>query len=283
MSTHVRIAELAGLLHERSDPWKLMALLRAYFDESGVHGGARITGVSGFIGPADEWELLESEWNSELDRFSKDTGRNINVFHAYDCENGEDFWAGIDRSIREAYYRQLARVLVKHKGLMGISFSIENNKWGAYASPEFKNRYRSPYQLCAENCFQHVASYAKARAEGQNVSLIFAEHPKYTSHIEEVFSYYMANKIWSNIKGFTTLSPRDCIPLQSADMMSYELYRYWDEIGGKGNIGNMVDRPAWRILADAGQFQASACYGALGLMNAVRRFHFNEKLPDPYA
>jgi hypothetical protein len=219
-----------------------MALLCAYFDESGTHDGARVTGVSGFIGPVDEWDRLETEWASELERFANDTGRNIKDFHAYECENGEEFWVGIDRSIREAYYQRLARVLVKYTALMGVSFSIENDKWDAYASPEFKKRYRSPYQLCAE----------------------------------------MSNKVWSHIKSFTTSSPKDCYPLQSADMMSYESYRYWDEIGGKGNMGNMVDRPAWRILADAGHFQSSACYGGLGLMNAVERFHFNEKLGRPY-
>jgi hypothetical protein len=259
-----------------------MALLRAYFDESGTHGDARVTGVAGFIGPAEEWTQLEDKWQEELARFAKDTGHDIKDFHAYECENGQEYWFGIDRSIREAYYQRLARVLVQYNKIMGVSFSIENDQWNAYASPEFKDRYRSPYQLCAESCFQQVASYSTNRAAGSTVALVFAEHPTYSKNIEEVFSYYMSNKVWSNIKSFTTSSPKDCTPLQSADMMSYESYRYWDEIGGKRNMGNMTDRPAWKILADAGHFQSSACYGGLGLMNAVRRFHFNEKLGLPY-
>jgi hypothetical protein len=258
-----------------------MALLRAYFDESGTHNGARVTGVSGFIGPVDEWDRLENEWESELERFTKDTGHEIKDFHAYECENGEEFWVGIHRSIREAYYQRLARVLVKYTALMGVSFSIENDKWDAFTSAEFKKRYRSPYQLCADSCFQQVASYSTNRAGGSPVALVFAEHQQYSRHIEEVFSYYMSNKVWSHIKSFTTSSPEGCYPLQCADMMSYESYRYWDEIG-KGNTGNMVDRPAWSILADAGHFQFSACYGGSGLLNAVERFHFNEKLGRSY-
>jgi hypothetical protein len=196
--------------------------LQAYFDESGTHGDARVTGVAGFIGPAEDWAKLEEEWEEELARFAEDTGHNIKNCHAYECENGQEFWFGIDISIREAYYQRLARVVVKYNQLKGISFAIENDQWNAYASPEFKDRYRSPYQLCAESCFQQVASYSTNRAAGSAVALVFAEHPTYSEHIEEVFSYYMSNKVWSHINSFTTSSPKDCTPLQSADMMSYE-------------------------------------------------------------
>ena len=259
-----------------------MTLLHAYFDESGTHGGAGVTGVAGFIGPAEEWAKLENQWEEELARFAKDTGHNIKDFHAYECENGQEFWFGIDRSIREAYYQRLARVLIEYNQLKGFSYSVENDQWDVCTSPEFKDRYRSPYQLCAESCFQQVASYSTNRAAGSAVTLVFAEHPTYSQHLEEVFSNYMSNNVWSHIKSFTTSSPKDCTPLQSADMMSYELYRYWNEIE-KGNLGNMTDRPAWGILADAGHFDSSACYGASGLMSAVNKFHFNQQLRLPYA
>jgi hypothetical protein len=256
-------------------------LLRAYFDESGLHENAGVTGVAGFIGTADEWTNLENEWHSELRRFASDTGRDIKGFHAYDCENGEDFWFGIDRSIRESYYRRLAFAVSKYKGLRGVAIAVEIREWEKRASLQFKERYLSPYQLCAEHCFRQVASYSRNRASGSDVALVFAKHPKYSGHIREVFSYYMGNKLWANIKSLTFASPKDSYPLQCADMISYESYRYWEEIR-KGHFSTMVDRDGWRILSDAGHFEFSACYGGLGLMNAVRRFHSVEGLPDPY-
>jgi hypothetical protein len=112
--------------------------LQAYFDESGTHGRARVTGVAGFIGPAEEWAKLEEEWEAELARFAKDSGHKIQNFHAYECENGQEFWSGIDISIREAYYQQLARVVVKYNKLMGISFAIENDQWGCICVPRIQ-------------------------------------------------------------------------------------------------------------------------------------------------
>jgi hypothetical protein len=191
MNAHVSVAELAAMFHARSNPWKIMALLRAYFDESGVHEGARITGVAGYIGPAREWDSLQAEWDSELVRFSDDTGHGIEVFHAFDCEHGQDFWFGIQREIREAYYHRLARVVAKYREIAGIAILVENKSWDTIATVEFKNKYKSPYQMCAEMCFQQIAAYSKHRAKNTPVSLVFAEHPKYTDHVSHMFHIYI--------------------------------------------------------------------------------------------
>jgi hypothetical protein len=126
-----------------------MTILRAYFDESGTHAGSRVTGVAGYIGPVEAWDALEAEWVIELQRFSNDTGRDISAFHAYDCENGEDYWVGIQRSIREAYYQRLARVISKYGSLNGIAICVENNACNMIATAQFKERYDTTYGLCA--------------------------------------------------------------------------------------------------------------------------------------
>jgi uncharacterized protein DUF3800 len=281
MSAHLRIADLADVLHKRGNRWKVMALLRAFFDESGTHDCARITGVCGYIGPASQWDALQCEWESELLRFSNDSGHIIDAFHAYDCENGQDFWFGLQREIREAYYQKLASVIAKYQNIVGIAFLIDKKSWDDIATPEFKEKYKSPYQMCAEMCFQQIAAYSKHRAKNTPVSLVFAEHPKYTDHVSEVFNVYMNNKLWANVNALAFSSPRQCSPLQCADMISYEAYRWWHEIG-KGNFATMKDRAAWEILAQAGHFATAGCFEGLGLKNVVRAFHSSSRLRDPY-
>jgi hypothetical protein len=218
---------------------------------------------------------------NRLDRFTDDIGRDISVFHAYDCENGEDYWFGIDRSIREAYYRKLAQIVAKQKELVGIAFCAEIRGWDRIATPEFRERYQTPYALCAEHCFQAVSAYEKMKKDRDGVALTFAEHQEYSDRIDEIFRYYMKHKAWSSVKSLTFSSPKTCRPLQCADMISYEAYRYWGSIE-RGGLADMADRPAWRIIADAGHFERAACYGGHGLINAVRRFHAMQRLPDPY-
>jgi hypothetical protein len=275
------IRELAMLLHDFSNQWKALALLRAYFDESGIHTGAAITGVAGFIGPTDEWEALEAEWSSELKRFSRDTCSLIKDFHAYECESGDGAWSRIPHPIRDAYNRKLAITIKKYKRLHGIAIAIDTNDWLSIPSVEFKKRFVNPYNFCSERCFESIASYSINKANNTPVALVFAEHQSYSSHVKDIFEFYLCKKRFANIRSLSFLSPNDCIPLQTADMLSYESYRSWHEAVTNGLEG-LANRPGYRILADAGHFEWAACYGGNGLRNAVTRYHFQEGLPDPY-
>ena len=73
-----------------------MALLRAYFDESGLHGGARVTGIAGFVGSSAAWGVRRREMARRVGRDLPPELRSrfrspedaIKAFHAVDCEHG---------------------------------------------------------------------------------------------------------------------------------------------------------------------------------------------------
>lgn len=275
----LQIRDLARLVHDKSNPWKLMALLRAFFDESGLHGKSPITGIAGFIGPSEEWEAVEVAWGAELERFRETTGHKINVYHATDCNSGEGPCFGIKNEIRESYNSSLARTLIGFTKIKGFAVSIETEAWNRLASNQFKERYKSPYQLCAENCFQQIGNYSRVVADNNPVALTFAEHNSYSRNISEVFSHYLSNKTWANIKSLSFVSPADCICLQSADMISYESFRYWKNFKEKGTAP-FGDRAAFEILAGSGHFDSSVCYDDTGIRNAVKQYHVEEQLPS---
>ena len=269
-----------------------MVLLRAYFDESGVHGGAHVTGIAGFVGTAAAWEYIEERWLAELQRFPADQLSRfrspedaIKAFHAVDCEHGEGEFSDIVRPIREAFNIRLARVLAEAPEgcqVKGVWSAVETPAWDSFNSPEFCARYATPYQLCAEYCFQRVAEWSRAYANNAPVALVFAETDSLTRNIKEIFANYRANKRWAHIKSFTTASPVDCVPLQAADMLSYESYREWDSRFDKIGIEILRSRPALDVLANAKHLQFGGCYGGLGMRVAVNEFHRSEGLPEPY-
>ncbi len=41
-------------------------MLRAYFDESGIHGGSKTTVVCGFIGSRSQWRLVARKWQKAM-------------------------------------------------------------------------------------------------------------------------------------------------------------------------------------------------------------------------
>ena len=72
MNAPVRIADLADCLHPRSSVWRSMALLHAYFDESGTHAGSRVVAIAGWVAAKGEWTALEAEWQAVLTAHSGD-------------------------------------------------------------------------------------------------------------------------------------------------------------------------------------------------------------------
>jgi hypothetical protein len=60
MRAPIPVGEGAGLVHSGGDPWKVIATLRAYFDESGIDGGSKVTSLGGFVADSETWVGLRA-------------------------------------------------------------------------------------------------------------------------------------------------------------------------------------------------------------------------------
>ncbi|MFZ0124569.1 MAG: hypothetical protein WAL48_10335, partial [Xanthobacteraceae bacterium] len=61
----------------------------AYFDESGTHAGAEVSGIAGFVGNARQWRKFEKRATKLFARF------RVDVFHTIDVRHSDkDFEVG---------------------------------------------------------------------------------------------------------------------------------------------------------------------------------------------
>ena len=279
----VSIRDLASIIHARSNPWKVILVLRAYFDESGMHGSAPIVGVAGFIGTAEAWEAIERDWLAELD-WLRDQNVIIPNFHATDCEAGEGFWESLPRPIREAYSKRLADVIAKQPGIQGVWNAVERSAWDAHAAPRFLDRFPHPYYLCAEDCLTQAADWSRAYADGSPIAIVFAESIGFSSNVNAIWGQYKASKRWANLSTFTTASPSSCVPLQCADMLSYESYRDWDlDIKAATWLDSLNARPAWQTLSKSGHLRFGGLYADEAMRNIVRVIEAGQPIKMPLA
>jgi phosphoribosylformimino-5-aminoimidazole carboxamide ribonucleotide (ProFAR) isomerase len=72
-----------------------MRQLTGYFDESGTHDVAAVSGMAGFVGDKRQWAKFEKRTNKLFARY------RVKVFHAVDVRQTKKDFAGwtVDRKI----------------------------------------------------------------------------------------------------------------------------------------------------------------------------------------
>lgn len=203
-----------------------MALLTVYFDESGTHGESRITAIGGLMGSKEEWESVESQWLDAIDVFA-DVG--LTWFHSSECESGDGEFEPIPVELRYAFANRLSRILASHK-LLPVWSAVVNEDWReAVDDPAFLDAYPKPLHLCFSYCAQRLAEGSANLTGGSSVAVVYAEQPEYQDRFEEIWIAYKQKKRAANLRSFTIASSRDCIPLQAADLVAYEMNMDWHE------------------------------------------------------
>lgn len=207
---------------------KGIVLLIAYFDETGTHKQARLTGLSGFIAPSQIWGEIATSWDARLK--AEEPDHRAKVYHAVDCFNGYNEFKNLiywTRVRRELLTSDLAQILAS-KGISAISSALLQADWddvfASLASDTFRLRFPSAYHLCFEHCVQQAFSWSERFAKGAPVAFVFAEQNEYQEQAEQILRAYQAStERGSKIASITFSSPQKLIPLQAADLMAYEI------------------------------------------------------------
>jgi len=270
MIRHIPIADLARLLHARDNPWKAMAMLQAYFDESGIDGGSRVVAAGGCLATEQTWTTVESNWVAELNRF-KDNGFPIAAFHSVDCEHGNGDFIGIQREIRQSFPPRLAATLPQQKVLLLWSAVVKDD-WDAATDDAFREVYTDPFYFCFEHCARTISQWSMAVAGSREVAVMYSENKQYKGRIEAIWTAYSRAGTTGNLKSFSTGSYKDYVPLQVADLVAYECLRYWDAMEFRVPMTLPNLRPAADILSSGG-YGFGGMHTRQTIERAVKNFH----------
>src|SRR5712692_7251837 len=105
---------------------------RAYLDES-EESATRTYVVGGFVGKADVWVKLESEWLACLP-----TG--MKLFHTTDCFAGKKQFEGLDIPARVSLLDRLTDVILAHE-IRLIGYGIDASKYASLAPKQKENEF----------------------------------------------------------------------------------------------------------------------------------------------
>jgi hypothetical protein len=207
MSPNERFAELVRALRWKPD--RLVAMLWAYFDESGLHkaetGKLDWLVLGGAIASEEDWEHVSIEWEAALNNFG------ITTFHMADFESNEGEFKNFSIDNHKALLNRLLEIQAKYvHNIFGVS--------------NWTGRYIGPYQKIYHKNVIDILTIIWPSCENDLISLVFARHKEVSfSKIGEYFDE--AQSKHQRFGSWTVDDPSNNPPLQMADLIAYEFAR----------------------------------------------------------
>ena len=266
----LRIADIADVLHPRSSRWRALALLVAYFDESGTHERSPITAIGGFVASKAAWEVFETDLAAVLAPYAD---KGVREFHMTDCLAQEGQYAFIARPHINAILWGIGRALKKAE-VTAVYAAVVQDDWDEVVTDgPFRDRFPTTYALCFEEVAVQLARWSRKYGDGEPVVPIFAIADQYQEQATNAAAAMdRSNRYAGYLSGIAFNRPQVLTPLQAADFAAHSL---------RGNMENLVywesfEKAQPTVVFDhatRGKFAHGGCHTKESLLLAIDRFN----------
>ena len=230
------VNSLAQFLHGTYSGDRFMAMLdiQAFCDESYAHvqgDGDKPFVIAGYLAPARVWMEFSGRWNMALH------SEGLPYFHMSDCEAGAAPF-DVDRPTRDRWQRRFIGVICQFK-LRGIAAGVSQDAI-AQAHSELA-RFRTtnqgerqsmvtPYLFSFEACISEIVRQMDGLPEEERAGLVFDQLREFEGRAHKVRAILVACQDYKGRHRIGPLTYEDKktprgIPLQAADVLSYEIMR----------------------------------------------------------
>lgn len=190
-----------------------------YFDESGTSSKDPIAMYGGMVARASEWASIEDAWRAKLAEY------DLSEYHAVHCENRLKEFSNIERPIRDSLTNYFSDLVTQVRG-HAFGSSVSYKAWQDLVPEKIKENYGGdPLYFAAANLMQRISAWSVEHNDGEPVALFFATHTKHDAVLAQLHADFLDSKQWPGLGTILFGEPKLLVPLQTADLICYELKR----------------------------------------------------------
>jgi hypothetical protein len=236
VTARVSIRDLWGVLLPRGCSNGRVAMLKAYFDDSGTQGPSKVVVMAGVIGTEPDLLSLEGFWQDHLDNPLCGLKDPLTEFKAYDCYHSKNEFAGWKRKETDYFRHQLREAIIKsHVGIYG--FCVIRDEYDDIISGDLRTLMGDAEKYTAINCFIGALAYARSVSFDPQIAFVFDKKPERQKENERVFQSFQLWERSRDVVGITFADSKKLVALQAADLIAWEARVNGYEILEKDTIG----------------------------------------------
>jgi hypothetical protein len=200
-----------------------MAMISIYCDDSGTHPESRVAAVAGYISNMGQWELFVKEWGRVLKEYK------VSQMHRAELENGHGEFKGWSSQKRITFVKKLHSIM-RRRTRVAIGSAVFKKDFEEIIPEEFRKFCGGVYGWCAHECIVHAKRWAEKcqRDYSGNFQWVFEAGTKGHGQVKKMFDGVMiTQKTLENWHiGGISFQSKAVVPLQAADVISYEVYKH---------------------------------------------------------
>jgi len=221
-----------------------LELLRAFYDESGIHGDAKFCALTGFIARPSEWERFDPAWRVALAEAGLKSFRAVDFFPRRRkplSPRRRVCLAGLLQAASENNLVPSGAIVNTHE-FQSMAYLERCYLSGALVGADDTDnleKLAKPYYLAFHHCLAHAASIAKP---GEKVEFVFAQQWEFRDQAFKVFWKVASDlppEVRARIGGCMFKEMEDIgPPLEVADLLAHCWFAHMQY----GAAENSVDR-----------------------------------------
>jgi hypothetical protein len=247
--------DFARVLLPRSSMDGALAMLTAYFDDTGAHDESPLVGFAGLIGAEVQWSAFEAAWCSKL-RAPLARKPPLSRFHMTDCMTRRNEFLGYSNAERDAIAHDFREIIIA-SGVAGYAIVASCADWNELVLPSQASLlWQDAEAFCFRDCVSKMCLFIEQFSPSdRELSLVFDNMPHRLTINQRIYQEYQnyPPTVGANLLGVSFLNSTSFVPLQGADIFAWEFFAHCRELL-KADGGMAEPRPHARQFFDTGRF-----------------------------
>jgi hypothetical protein len=196
-------------------------MLTAYFDDSGTSPNESIAVVAGYIATTDMWEVFDRRWSSLLSKYE------VTQLHRADVESFQGEF-GTWNPARRTEFVKKAHAIIRRCTYAGVGLALVKKDFEEVVPQSDPLQRYGIFGWCAHGCLAGVYTWCKKYNWNEPIHYVFEAGTKGQEQFNRTLSTLYKNdkSREQNRIGGWSFQTKATMPLQAADVLAYEYYKF---------------------------------------------------------